>query len=191
MIRFTLCSSLIYIPLNETAQRDGIHFGTLYGLVVGLKWSNWNTALPSRCNCMPTLYVPSLRVVHTNDSGLDWSPVREVMLNSMCVSCMCVLFWVGKWVDPSLQHILVSQFGSGTNPGGHVTNWSIGMCGVNGHFEYFHTHRPHLKLKGQQDSLTQTDFWILDGAGRPEYTEQRERQSYSLGGPLKNVHCVM
>ena len=51
-------------------------------------------------------------------------------------------------MDPSLQQILFSQFGSGASPGGHVADCFRGivMYGVCGPFEYFHTHLPHLLL---------------------------------------------
>ncbi len=49
---------------------------------------------------------------------------------------------------PELQQICGVQFGSGTNPGGHVTvsfGATVIFC-VDGPLEYFHTHLPHFRL---------------------------------------------
>ncbi len=58
------------------------------------------------------------------------------------------MFLVGGWVLPELQQICGVQFGSGTNPGGHVTvsfGATVIFC-VDGPLEYFHTHLPHFRL---------------------------------------------
>lgn len=57
-------------------------------------------------------------------------------------------FLSGRWVEPVLQHIFVAQFGSGANPGGHVTIslYVTGMYDVDGPLIYFHTHLPHPKV---------------------------------------------
>lgn len=53
----------------------------------------------------------------------------------------------GRWVEPVLQQISVAQFGSGANPGGHVTIslYVIGVY-VDGPLIYFHTHLPHPRV---------------------------------------------
>ncbi len=58
------------------------------------------------------------------------------------------MFLVGEWVLPELQQICGVQFGSGTNPGGHVTvsfGVTVIFC-VDGPLEFFHTHLPHFRL---------------------------------------------
>ncbi len=58
------------------------------------------------------------------------------------------MFLVGGWVLPELQQICGVQFGSGTNPGGHLTvsfGATVIFC-VDSPLEYFHTHLPHFRL---------------------------------------------
>ncbi len=40
---------------------------------------------------------------------------------NLVLECVLKCFFVGGWVLPELQQICGVQFGSGTNPGGHVT----------------------------------------------------------------------
>ncbi len=40
---------------------------------------------------------------------------------NLVLKCVLKCFFVGGWVLPELQQICAVQFGSGTNPGGHVT----------------------------------------------------------------------
>ncbi len=40
---------------------------------------------------------------------------------NLVFECVLKCFFVGGWVLPELQQICGVQFGSGTNPGGHVT----------------------------------------------------------------------
>ncbi len=47
-------------------------------------------------------------------------PGSEVV-HEFGVECVLKCFFVGGWVLPELQQICGVQFGSGTNPGGHVT----------------------------------------------------------------------
>ncbi len=58
------------------------------------------------------------------------------------------MFLVGGWVLPELQQICGVQFGSGTNPGGHVIvsfGVTVIFC-VDGPLKYFHTHLSHFRL---------------------------------------------
>ncbi len=49
---------------------------------------------------------------------------------NLVLECVLKCFFVGGWVLPELQQICGVQFGSGTNPGGHVffvwmAPWSV------------------------------------------------------------------
>ncbi len=68
---------------------------------------------------------------------------------NLVLECVLKCFFVGEWVLPELQQICGVQFGSGTNPGGHVTvsfgatviflcGWPLGVLS--------NTHLPHFRL---------------------------------------------
>ncbi len=53
--------------------------------------------------------------------GSILSRYQAVRLCMNVFECVLKCFFVGGWVLPELQQICGVQFGSGTNPGGHVT----------------------------------------------------------------------
>ncbi len=68
---------------------------------------------------------------------------------NLVLECVLKCFFVGGWVLPELQQICGVQFGSGANPGGHVTvsfgcncdflcGWPLGVLR--------NTHLPHFRL---------------------------------------------
>ncbi len=65
---------------------------------------------------------------------------------NLVLECVLKCFFVGGWVLPELQQICGVQFGSGTNPGGHVT-FSFGatviFC-VDGPLECYATSTSHI-----------------------------------------------
>ncbi len=65
---------------------------------------------------------------------------------NLVFECVLKCFFVGGWVLPELQQICGVQFGSGTNPGGHVT-FSFGatviFC-VDGPLECYATPTSHI-----------------------------------------------
>ncbi len=65
-------------------------------------------------------------------------PGSEVVHEFLVLECVLKCFFVGGWVLPELQQICGVQFGSGTNPGGHVTvsfGATVIFC-VDGPLEY-------------------------------------------------------
>ncbi len=81
-------------------------------------------------------------------SILSWYQAVRLCMNFGARVCP-EMFLVGGWVLPELQQICGVQFGSGTNPGGHVTvsfGVTVIFC-VDGPLEYFHTHLPHFRLR--------------------------------------------
>ncbi len=59
---------------------------------------------------------------------------------NLVLECVLKCFFVGGWVLPELRQICGVQFGSGTNPGGHVflCGWPLGVLS--------NTHLPHFRL---------------------------------------------
>ncbi len=68
---------------------------------------------------------------------------------NLVLECVLKCFFVGGWVLPELQQICGVQFGSGTNPGGHVTvsfgATVIFLCGWPLRV-LRNTHLPHFRL---------------------------------------------
>ncbi len=65
---------------------------------------------------------------------------------NLVFECVLKCFFVGGWVLPELQQICGVQFGSGTNPGGHVTvpfGATVIFC-VDGPLECYATPTSHI-----------------------------------------------
>ncbi len=64
---------------------------------------------------------------------------------NLVLECVLKCFFVGGWVLPELQQICGVQFGSGANPGGHVTV-SFGATVIFFVWMAPWTHLPHFRL---------------------------------------------
>ncbi len=65
---------------------------------------------------------------------------------NLVLECVLKCFFVGGWVLPELQQICGVQFGSGANPGGHVTvsfGATVIFC-VDGPLECYATPTSHI-----------------------------------------------
>ncbi len=69
------------------------------------------------CMCAPIC----CRFQIFNKVAQFWVYAIVLIFSNFVLECVLKCFFVGGWVLPELQQICGVQFGSGTNPGGHVT----------------------------------------------------------------------